>query len=332
MTDEQLDRMIREADPFRPTNLDGAHDELLEEIMSEPGTKKRLLRTLIGAVAAAAVLAGAFALSTPDAPEQAPVKYSALALKAAEANPRLLIDEPGWKATNVYGFTTDEGSTTFANGGRSLDMNWYPAAEYAGWHEDRSHVSKPEPTTVAKTPADIFRYADTDFAVILEPRDGTFVEMRTSGTWTRATFDQVLAKIVRADVPTWLAALPPEVVKPDENNDRAAEVLAGIPLPPGFDTAQFAGLGTNDEYQFGAKVTSRVGCAWIVEWERARKAGDEAAAKAAADAMHSSHDWKVLRDMADDGGWSEVYWQYADAMAAGKEPAGYQDGLGCDHN
>ncbi|MFD0525351.1 hypothetical protein [Paractinoplanes durhamensis] len=88
-------------------------------------------------------------------------------------------------------------------------------------------------------------------------------------------------------------------------------------------------MGTNDPYQFGAGVTGLVGCGWISEWLRAQKAGDKAAQQKAADAMSSSHKWKVLNDMNAEGDWPEVFWEIADRMAAGKSPAGYESGIGC---
>lgn len=134
MTDEHLDRMVRDADPYRPDvirHLDGAAQNLLEEIMSvptlervtEPPDKRArprrgMVSGLVGAGVAATVLAGVLAVSviTVDQPEGrqaspgiAPettrtISYSEMVLKAAEENPRLLIDQPGWKATTVYGF------------------------------------------------------------------------------------------------------------------------------------------------------------------------------------------------------------------------------------
>ena len=56
-------------------------------------------------------------------------------------------------------------------------------------------------------------------------------------------------------------------------------------LPPGFDRAALDGLGTNDPYQFGAEVTSLVGCGWIDECLRAERAGDGAAVKRAGHAQ-----------------------------------------------
>ena len=88
-------------------------------------------------------------------------------------------------------------------------------------------------------------------------------------------------------------------------------------------------IGINDPYHFGAAVTSRVGCGWIAEWQRARASGDEAGVRRAADALRSSHGWRVLRDMDKAGDWPEVFWEYADEIAAGTLRAGYSQGLGC---
>ncbi|MGQ5260011.1 hypothetical protein ACTWLT_04585 [Micromonospora sp. ZYX-F-536] len=362
MTDEHLDRLVRDADPYRRdvvAHLDGAEENLLEEIMSAPilepvaeppGKRLRARRTMMSGLAsagvAAAVLAVVFAVSITKADQSGgdeaspatgatstatePISYSAMVLKAAEESPRLLIDQAGWKATTVYGFAEKVGTIAFTNGGRQLEMNWYPADQYDGYHKDRLHVSKPEPVQVDGWPAELFRYSASDFAVMLRPRDGSFVELRTGGTWTRGEFDAVLADVVRVDARTWLAALPAEIVTPGRVDEQAAKVLADVPLPPGFDRAALGTLGTNDAYQFGAGVTSRVGCGWIAEWLRAKKAGDSAALKRASDALRSSHTWKVLHDMNDEGDWPEVFWETADEVAAGKAPAGYQGALGCE--
>jgi hypothetical protein len=251
--------------------------------------------------------------------------------KAAAEYPRLLIDQPGWTATTVYGFADRSGTIAFANGARTLEMNWYAAEHYDSYYADRLHVSAPEPVKVDNWTGDLFRYSAGDFAVMLRPRDDVFVELRTGGPWNRDSFDRVLADVVRVDVRTWLAALPAEIVTPDRVEARAGEVLADVPLPPNFDAASaLSDAGVNDPYQFGAQVTGRVGCAWIAEWLRAKEAGDEAALKRAGEALRSSHRWAVLQQMNQQGGWSEVFWQIADEVAAGKPPADHAQGLGCD--
>ncbi|MEU5911504.1 hypothetical protein [Micromonospora sp. NPDC047527] len=360
MTDAHLDRMVRDADPYRPEvvqHLDGAAQNLLEEIMSTPtlepvaepsARRQRKRRALLSGLASAGVAAVVLgvvvtgSIMNADRPEDRPstpadtsddtkpITDWAMVLKAAEENPRLLIDQPGWKATSVYGFTEKDGSITFSNNDRELEMNWYPADVYDSFHEDRLRVSEPAQVTVDGWPAERFQYNEGDFAVMLKPREGSFVELRTGGTWTRAAFDEVLATVVRVDAKTWLAALPAEIVTPQRATEQAAKVLADVPLPPGFDVTALGGLGANDAYQFGAKVTSRVGCAWIAEWLRAKKAGDDDALRRAGDALRSSHRWTVLRQMNDEGDWPEVFWETADEVAAGKPPAKYRDSLGCE--
>ncbi|MEV7328193.1 hypothetical protein [Micromonospora sp. NPDC093244] len=357
MTEEQLDRLVRDVDPARldvVEGLGGAKQALLEEIMSEstlhrfaeskpprPGAR-RGVRRFAGVATAAAVLAGVFSVSTlvrgpeevgeaaPELSVGAPVVYSPVAMRAAEKNPRLLINQPGWKATTVYGFAEESGTIAFRRGERELEMTWYPADVYAVRYDNQLGVSRPEPVKVDGWQGDLFRYSARDFAVLLVPRDGVVVEMRTGDNWSRREFDRVLAAVVRVDVRTWLGALPPEIVVPDRVQARAAEVLADVPLPPGFDVAGLGDVGVNDPYQFGAAVTSRVGCAWIVEWQRARAGGDDAAVRRAVDALRSSHRWRVLHQMNEDGDWPEVFWEYADEVAAGTVPSGYRQGLGCD--
>jgi hypothetical protein len=364
MTDENLDRMIRDADVYRPDvigHLDGAAASLLEEIMSVPTLKsaagspnprsprrRNLLGGLVGAGVAASVLAGFVAVSVlsgndpgdgraaapGDGRAAAPggsatqKSYPAMVLRAAEANPRLLIDEPGWKATTVYGFAEEEGTITYAKGGLALEMNWYRAGDYAAYRKDRLALGKPEAVQIAGSPGILVRYSSVDFAVLGEPRGASFVEVRTGGTWSRAEFDRVVGRMVRADVRTWLAALPASIVTPDKVRDQAAEMLTGVPLPPRFDDGALSALGTNDHYQFGAGVTGLVGCGWIAEWNRAKKSGDEAAAQRAGDALRGSHHWKILKELQDQGGWSTVFWETADDVVAGKD-VNYKTALGC---
>ncbi|GAA2525604.1 hypothetical protein [Winogradskya humida] len=351
MTDEQLDRMIAGADPYRSgtaAGLGGADRSLLEEIVSQPVRHPFWARRGMGsglaavgvAAAVLAVAVGGALLNRNDpvreyaAPSASSATsaadFSAMVLKAAERNPRLLIGEPGWTVTNVNGFADDSGSITFTNGEHELGMDWSPAELYPDFYQDRLDVSEPVEVEVAGTKADIFTYSKDDFAVMLHPRGTTYVEMRTSSGWTRAQFEQVIADVKQVDVQTWLAAMPPEIVTPDRVDARLAEVLTGVPVPPGFSMTDLSALGTNDAYQFGGRVTGRVGCGWIHEWIRAKKVGDQVSQQRAAAAMSGSHHWKVLNDMNAKGDWPEVFWEYADQMAAGKMPEGYESGLGCE--
>lgn len=354
MSDEQLDRLVRGADPYRPDlveRLGGAEQTLLEEIMSTPKlesvpttTRRRSLTWQLAGAAAAVI--GVVAATTL-LPDQTPRDDGwtgavglpsigaggagggyELDLKAAEGHPRLLIDQPGWKVTTVYGFAEEQGTIAFQNGARNVEMNWYPDELYQDYYEDRLHVSEPGAATVAGSSASVFTYSGSDFAAMLKPRDGAFVELRAQGG-TRTEFDELLTHVTRVDAEAFLKALPPEVVTPGRVREEAAKVLADVPIPPGFDVAAVEVAGANDPYQFGAGVSGQVGCAWIAEWIRADKAGDDEAREQAATALRSTHRWKVLNDMNDEGDYPEVLWEYADKVAAGEIPKGYKEGLGC---
>ncbi|MCY1142327.1 hypothetical protein OWR29_30390 [Actinoplanes sp. Pm04-4] len=341
MSDDRLDRAVRDADPYRPRDLDGAEQILLEEIMSVPSRRPLARRIAVAAAAAAVVTGGLAATALINHPEEktatspvpvvsAPAKYSTVALRMAEESPRLLVDEPGWKATTAYGFAEQTGTIVYTKAGLSLEMNWYPGDQYGSYHDDRRDVSSPAPVTIDGWKGDLFKYSDTRFAVMLQPRDGVFVELGTaSDGWTRSEFDRVSALIHRVGVETWLEALPPEIVTPEKAAKEAAKVLAGVPMPPGFEITALSDLGTNDHYQFVAGVTGRVGCAWIAEWIRADKAGDQAAKQKAATALRGSSNWKALRQIADEGGWSSVFWEVTSQTAASGPPAGYKDAIGC---
>ncbi|RAO07051.1 hypothetical protein [Micromonospora noduli] len=348
--EEQFDRLVRDADPGRLGvlgDIGGVKQDLLEEILSESKLdrviempQRRLrVRGFAGVVAAAAVLVSVVPVSivvrgqsegrgvSPIATVDPGVVFSPLVMAAAQRNPRLLIDRSGWKVTDLSGFTEELGMIRFRRGGQELEMNWYPASGYAGRYADRLQVNRPKSVRVDGWPGDLFEYSGSDFAVLTRPREDVFVEMRTSGDWSRKEFARVLADIVRVDARTWLAALPAEMVMPV--GERAAKVLVDVPLPPGFDVAALEDIGVSDSYHFGVGVTSRVGCGWIAEWQRARASGDEAAVRRAADALRGSHGWRVLRDLDRAGDWAEVFWEYADEVAAGTVRAGYVGALGC---
>ncbi|MFJ2087074.1 hypothetical protein ACIOBK_31420 [Micromonospora chokoriensis] len=346
---ERVDQLVRDADPGGlgvMGDFGGVKQALLVEIMSESssvrlvGLSRRFrMSRYAGLVAAAAVLVAVVPASmvlrgqsegggvSPIVTADAEVVYSPAAMAAAERSPRLLIDRAGWTVAGLYGFAEEHGAVSFRRGGRELEMNWYPAYVYADRYAGQRVDGPARSVRVDGWPADVFQGLSGDFTVLVRPRDNVVVEMKTSGKWSRKDLDRVLADVVRVDARTWLAVLPAEMVMPVR--ERAAKVLADVPLPPGFDVGALEEIGVSDSYHFGVGVTSRVGCGWIAEWQQARAVGDEAGVRRAADALRSSHGWRVLRDMDKAGDWPEVFWEYADEIAAGTLRASYSQGLDC---
>jgi len=284
----------------------------------------------------------------------APVTYAAAAVRVARANPRVLVTAPGWTVRSVEGFDPDAGETTFQlgpdqwhdetfPGGSShvneaprLEVTWYPRDQYDAYRADRAREPHLQHVTLFGQRAQMISYSATDHAVMLPPQGEVFLELR-GNVGDEAAFRQFLADHVeQVDIRTWLAAMPSSVVTAGNLDAAVREVLAGVPLPPGFDASSLGRGLALDSYQFGARVTGMVACGWIEEWQRAHESGDTAAADRAAAALATSRDWKVLHDMDAEGDYPEVVWQYADAVAtAGSDGSGkagldgYRSALGC---
>jgi hypothetical protein len=277
-----------------------------------------------------------------------PIKYASAVVKVARANPRILVTKAGWKVRSVEGFGPTAGQMTFQlgpdkwvdhelpsgssheNEAPQLSVSWYPASQYDGYLQSRAEKGDDvEQTRVLGQEAQVISYSASDHAVMLPPEGNVFLELR-GRVGDRADFTEFLANdLAKVGVREWLAAMPASVVTADNEGAAATAILTDVPLPPGFDRKSVGSAVALDPYQFGAKVTGAVACGWLDEWTRARAAGDTAAQQRAVDAMATSRDWKVLRDMDVEGDYPEVIWQYADAIAAGTSPAGYRSGLGC---
>ncbi|MBN2622187.1 MAG: hypothetical protein JXA83_02405 [Acidimicrobiales bacterium] len=157
---------------------------------------------------------------------------------------------------------------------------------------------------------------------------------------SREAFDLVLAGLQVVPAETWVTLLPPGTVLPSQRAATVDAMLTGVPLPAGFDPAPLRSApgAVRDRYHVGADVTGAVACAWIDAWVVARQAGDTTAAEEAVGAMATSHDWDVLIEMESVGDWSDVVWEYADAMATDAPVSGgrpltiaesYAAALGC---
>jgi len=349
MNDRDLDQLIARANPFgddtvRQLPTADAESDLMEGILSTPTTRRSLPRRPVRLAAAAAVVAAAVAggavaattggethharpsLSNPSAPH---IAYAANVREVAEANQRLLIDEPGWKITHVDQFTVAEGEVHFENGSKSLDVNWRATGDYQGYYDDRAHDNAKQPITLLGQHGTLFTYPDAnDFTTILPPKGQNFLEIRGEGASEQAYRD-LLAKLHPVDVDTWLAAMPASVVKPADTRATVDAMLAGLPLPSGLNKQRLYQQPAQDRYQLGATVSGAVACGWLDQWVAAKKSGDATKLEQATDALVTSHSWKVLNDMNAEGDYPEVVWQYADQVAKGQDPAYYQQGLGC---
>ena len=119
------------------------------------------------------------------------------------------------------------------------------------------------------------------------------------------------------------------------------QILEGIPLPPGLAANDvIASVGDeHDAYQATARATSAVVCGWITTWMHAKAVDDASGVDTAVQALSTSRTWPALLAIEQQGHWSAVVWEYADAVAGRAAlPGGvngltvddtYQQALGC---
>jgi hypothetical protein len=252
----------------------------------------------------------------------------------------LLIGHAGWSVSRADQYDVYEGEISFTNGDRELDLTWRPAATHDEFVEDREvEAAETWDLEIANRHARLMRYdGTTDFTAMWVDGD---LSLELRGVFPDVhSYRAVAQTLGRVDEETWLAALPDDAVTPSERPHVVDEMLRDIPVHPDVKVADLKeSTVVNDRYQLGARVSGAVACAWIRQWLGATADGNQAAVREAVDAMATSRDWSILREMTAQGGWSEVLWEYAAAMTGDGEvnagpgemsiEATYVDALGC---
>jgi hypothetical protein len=285
--------------------------------ISAGGSRRRGRRaTLVGSLAAVGLIALVVLLVGGPVNRNHPT-FAAAAIAVAEANPRLLVTSPGWSVTNAGEFEAGEGEVTFSDGTHHLSINWYPARMYRSYLRDRAMVSPPKTSRLLGQVATTVHYFSTEYATMLFPQGPVFVEVR-GRLGSHAEYVAVLHSLRHVGVDTWLAAMPANVVRPEVRAAAIERMLRSVPLPPGFDVAQLEqGNWVANHYQLAVKVAGSVSCGWVESWLAATKAGDQARAHEAVEAMATSRHWPMMPLLIKGGGWSGNVWHAADALASG---------------
>lgn len=258
-----------------------------------------------------------------------------------EGVPLLLVGHAGWNVSRADQHDVTDGEMTFTNGERELELTWRSADTHDVYLEDRAAEAADEwDIHIARRDGKLFRYeGTTDFTAMWVDGD---LSLELRGVFPDVHAYRAVAETLdRApNEEAWLAALPDEAVTPDEREAVIDEMLEDIPVHPAIQVEKLKRrVVVNDRYQLGAGVSGLAACAWIGEWVDATRRGDEARAREAVEAMGTSRRWAILREMESQGGWSEVVWEYADAMEGDQKvnagpgelsiEATYEDALGC---
>ncbi|HEV2756143.1 MAG TPA: hypothetical protein VG318_10275 [Actinomycetota bacterium] len=256
-----------------------------------------------------------------------------------EGVPFLLVTADGWRMTRVDQYEPHSGEMTFTDGTRQIELFWRPEDTHEFYVGDReAGAGDSWDITVAGSEGILFQYEGTTDFTAMWLHEGRSLELR--GVFPTVDDFRAIAATVRpVDGDTWVAALPEDAVAPGERPETVDEMLAGLPVHPDVDVEALKGARTvNDRYQVGAEVVSALACEWIEQWVDARESGDGPRAREAESAMATSREWAILVEMDEGGDFSEVVWEYADAMATdGEVPGGrpltaagsYRNALGC---
>jgi hypothetical protein len=283
----------------------------------------------VAAIAALILLSGGSVDAVRDG---AHPTFAAAAVKVAEANPRLLVTAPGWSIVHARSFEVDRGELIYKNdehrlygpggSGRQFNLTWYPARFYRQMLREDGHacchVSAPVTSTLLGQRATTFAYPGQhpNYATILSPQGSVFIEVNGS-LGSRQEYEGLLHSLRPVGVDTWLGAMPAEVLRPAARSAAIAQMLRGIPVPPGFDSSalHFRGMpgpsgsalqsesALTDRFMLGKSLTGAVACDWLQRWLSATRAGDGAVAQEAVDAMGTAPHWPVLLQMVREKGY-----------------------------
>lgn len=289
--------------------------------MGSTPSRRRSRRPLLAVVALALLLGFVVLFETRDLGSPDPtVTYSEAAVAVAEANPRLLVGAPGWKVVDAGDFSVGEGEMEFSKDGHRLDLYWYPAYSYPGYVRDRRQVSPPLHWRLLGRSASTFDYGRGEYETLLAPRGQAFVAVRGRFRSLDA-YRALIGTLHPVPVDTWLAAMPPRVVRPATRSAVVDRMLRGVPVPDGFDrSALQEGSVVTDHYALTVEVADEVSCAWVEQWLSAQASGDPEGAAAAVAGMSAVARSPLVErmDALQPGGWSENIRSAARELRSGR--------------
>jgi hypothetical protein len=245
------------------------------------------------------------------------------ATQPLEYPPYLLLEADAWHMVSYYqgpGPRNLRDSLYDGPDGAHVEVQIWSgsAADIERQVQDRvEEANSKRPVTIAGIDAVAGDYSgDIGFrTIVVGGADAYVIEIdyQSSAGGSNADLDTLLAGIRFVGRVDFEQAVPAGSVTSATRESVVAEMLADIPLPPGFDVSKITATG--DRYYVGADVTSAVTCGWIEAWTEAKKNADSVTEAAAVDAMQSSRNWAILLEMDAEGDYPKVIWSYADGMA-----------------
>lgn len=294
--------------------------------------RRRAAVMVVGAAAAVFVAIVAYSVSAPgqddvevNAPAASPGDDATPgSAEPSSSLPRYVVTQDGWQLDYVDQPSSSYSETTFSDGAdNSLQLTSFKGGPPTTDEDPRSWTM-----TIDGTPALAFDLTDYYSAWWFIGDYG--FELRGDTFASREDFEAVAATVTQVDETEWLAALPEDMVHPDDLASEVDAALEGVSLPPGLDSegvlaATDRRVGARDQVRTAA--VDVVVCAWIQQWSDAKAAGDTDALNEAVSAMSSSREWPLLAEKAG-GPWTQAIWEVADAMAADEPAEAWPDLMG----
>jgi hypothetical protein len=155
--------------------------------------------------------------------------HAAAVVRAAEAAPRLLVDEPGWSVVHMGGFSESSGAMTLAKGKRRLNLDWLPKDQYQeavlrGVTEMEDLGSVP----AAGDDARLFRRPGTNEYIALWIRGEYMIEAQGKAM-SAERFGAILASLHQVDTDRWLDLIPERIELVGDSYTKAIERSRGAP-------------------------------------------------------------------------------------------------------
>ncbi len=254
--------------------------------------------------------------------------YAAEVVRFADAAPRLLLDEPGWRVDGLQ--AAIESSMQFVRGegpeAEEFSLDWIPSSvrslasrvnSISGELDTRPITTVPVLGTTA-TVIEYHEWPSGEIGVFVLWEEGGYVVGYTGEVPSIEALEARLAALRKVDSEAWLAAMPASVVKPGEFEPTVERMLEGVPVPPGFGADDVVATSVpTDRYQLGAAVAGSVSCTWFARWAQGRRDGEEAEVSAAVAAMANVRDWPVIRQMSQEGAYGQILEHLANGMPRG---------------
>jgi hypothetical protein len=225
---------VRDARPEaagpRDEVVESARTALMAEVTRGRPPRRWGRRRVLGLAApalAAGVTAVVLTLSLTGGSDES--ARAAAIVRAAEAAPRLLVDEPGWHVIDMRGFSESSGAMTLAKGKRRLHLDWLPKEQYQeavlrGIAEMDDLGSVP----AAGDDARLFRRRGTSEFIALWVRGKYMIEARGKAMNTER-FGTILASLHQVDTERWLDLIPERIELVGDSNKKAIERSRGAP-------------------------------------------------------------------------------------------------------